>query len=128
MSNKETEIDIIKEYRDLLRVNGMPEEEVNGLTSIDEHKVALAMQKKLNALQKKADPTPEPKKSEVLGIDMSKENAAALASDIAECLKENSFDERVLEDERYKRDNQMVTETAIPGDTVILRSKEGYVL
>ena len=126
ISNEEESLDIIKEYRDLLRVNGMSEVDINTLTSIDEHKIALKMQKKLNAEKAKSTPAPEDKeKPKILPIDMSRENARAFADGILQYQRESVFDERAIRDERYKRDNQMITDSAIKGDTVIIRDENG---
>ena len=113
--------DILKEYQDLLRVNGMSDEDINTLTSIEEMKIALRMQKKLNAAVK-----PDTIKKKILPISQSRENAQAIASDILRHVESEFLDPRYFEgDERFARDNMCYIDQTEIGQTLILRDKEG---
>ena len=92
-------------------------------------KEALSFQKKLNYMrekQKEPPKAPEQKTSKIKPIDMSRENAMAFSEDIIEYfIKENqAFDERIIDDERFKR-NVKVTTPERPNLTMVLRDADG---
>ena len=115
--NEEFKIFIINE----LKENGYTDEtEGKNIQSLKE---ALAYQKKLNAITSRKEPEKKPV-SQIKPIDMSRENAAAFSEDIVDYfLRENAaFDERVINDERFKR-NVKLQQPSVP--TMILRDEDG---
>ena len=117
----------IKEYRQNGGTDDLSEEDIKTIiTKLDAQKEIFKLRKELE--KKNSAPPPEKPKFNGIasGLDAGRENAA-LAREFAEIFGAYQdyisppFDERVIEDPSYKRDNAMV----VADQGVILRDREG---